>query len=96
MTTPPGSSRAELARRWADALRTTAYVPISCHESESLLRELLDSLFDTLTVKKFSPHPGRAVGQRLIAGYFTGGTEPEPHGGGARTRVTGQPGTAGR
>lgn len=72
MTTPPGSRRAELARRWANALRTTTYVPTSRNEIESLLRELLDSLFDALTVEEFSPDPGRVVGQRLVAGHFTG------------------------
>lgn len=69
---PPDVRRAELARHWANALRTTAYVPTSRHEIESLLGELLDSLFDALTVTKFSPDPARAVGQRLVAGYFTG------------------------
>lgn len=38
---------------------------------ERVLRELLDRLFNSLTVEKFSPAPGRMVGQRLVASHFT-------------------------
>ncbi|MGH3981765.1 MAG: hypothetical protein ACRDST_03500 [Pseudonocardiaceae bacterium] len=83
MTTPPGadcpgtpgpsapSGRVELARLWERALRATAYVPISRVAIERSLRELLDQLFDGLVAEKFSPEPGRMVGQRLVASYFT-------------------------
>jgi diguanylate cyclase (GGDEF)-like protein/PAS domain S-box-containing protein len=67
---PPG--RAELTRHWAKVLRATAYVPASHREVERLLRELLDHMFDSLVVAEFSPNPGWDVGQRLVAGYFTG------------------------
>lgn len=61
-----------MARQWARALRPTAYVPASCREIDLLLGELLDRLFESLAVDEFSPSPGREVGQRLVAGYFTG------------------------
>ncbi|MGH3900149.1 MAG: putative bifunctional diguanylate cyclase/phosphodiesterase [Pseudonocardiaceae bacterium] len=67
-----GPGRADLARQWAKALRATAYVPTSPDEIEHLLRELIDMLFDTLTAEEFSPNSGRAVGQQLVAAYFTG------------------------
>ncbi|MGH3925436.1 MAG: PAS domain S-box protein, partial [Pseudonocardiaceae bacterium] len=82
MTTPPGSGcsgamdppassgRVELARQWEKALRTTAYVPTSRAAVDRVLRELLDRLFDSLAAEKFSPEPGRMVGQRLVAAYF--------------------------
>lgn len=82
MTTPPGSDgpgtldppawsgRAELARQWEKALRTTAYVPTSRAMIECVLRELLDQLFDCLAAAKFSPESGRMVGQRLVTAYF--------------------------
>ncbi|MBV9012949.1 MAG: EAL domain-containing protein [Pseudonocardiales bacterium] len=66
------SDRAGLARQWASALRTTAYVPTSRREIERLLRELLDRLFGSLTVEEFSPGTGREVGQQLVTCYFTG------------------------
>lgn len=75
MTLPRTDSdqgRAELARHWASALRATAYVPTSRHEIESLLRGLLDSLFDALTVDEFSPDQGRTVGQQLVTACFIG------------------------
>ncbi len=36
-----------------------------------MLRELLDRLFNSLTVEEFSAAPGRMVGQRLVASHFT-------------------------
>ncbi|MFY9808017.1 MAG: hypothetical protein WAK86_12220, partial [Pseudonocardiaceae bacterium] len=82
MTTPPysedpgslapaASERLELARQWARALRTTAYVPASPVMIERVLRELLDQLFNSLTAQRFSPAPSRMVGQRLVASHFT-------------------------
>jgi diguanylate cyclase (GGDEF)-like protein/PAS domain S-box-containing protein len=82
MTTPPcsedpeslaptASQRLELARHWERALRTTAYVPTSPVVIERMLRELVDLLFDSLTADKFSPAPGRMVGQRLVKSHFT-------------------------
>jgi hypothetical protein len=83
MTTPPGSDgpgtpgpsdpsgQAELVRRWEKALRATAYVPISRAAIERLLCELLDHLCDSLAAEEFFPEPGRMVGQRLVASYFT-------------------------
>jgi diguanylate cyclase (GGDEF)-like protein/PAS domain S-box-containing protein len=82
MTTPPGSDcsgaldppasagRVALARQWEKALRTTAYVPTSRAVIDRVLRELLDQLFDSLAAEKFSPEPGRMVGQRLVDAYY--------------------------
>jgi diguanylate cyclase (GGDEF)-like protein/PAS domain S-box-containing protein len=78
MTMPPCSEgpdsalgRLELARQWERALRTTAYVATSPVALERVLRELVDRLFNSLTVENFSPAPGRMVGQRLVASHFT-------------------------
>lgn len=68
---PSASERLALARLWESALGTTAYVPASPVALECVLRELLDWLFISLTVEKFSPAPGRMVGQRLVASHFT-------------------------
>ncbi len=65
------SGRTELARQWAKALRTTAYVPMSRVEIERLLGGLLDTVFDTLTVEEFLPDPAKEVGQRLVTESFT-------------------------
>ncbi|MGH3974455.1 MAG: putative bifunctional diguanylate cyclase/phosphodiesterase [Pseudonocardiaceae bacterium] len=70
MDPPASSGRVELARQWEKALRTTAYVPTSRAAVDRVLRELLDRLFDSLAAEKFSPEPGRMVGQRLVAAYF--------------------------
>lgn len=47
-------------------------MPASRVEIERVLRELVDRLCDSLAVEDFSPGPGWEVGQRLVAGSFTG------------------------
>lgn len=66
------SARVELVRRWARALRATAYVPASSRQIQGLLEELLAVVVSTLQVDKFCPDPAREVGERLVRGGFTG------------------------
>ena len=75
MTTEPapkGASRAEFALEWAAALGTSAAVPASRHTVESLLRGLLNNLFDAAAAEAFSTGPAIEVGGRLVAEHFTG------------------------
>lgn len=68
---PARSGRSELARVWAKALSTTAYVLSTRRDVERLLRDLLDGLFESVTADRFSPGPAREVGVRLVAEDFT-------------------------
>jgi diguanylate cyclase (GGDEF)-like protein/PAS domain S-box-containing protein len=59
-------------RRWAKALRTTAYVPAAHVEVQRLLDDQLNNLFETLAADEFCARPAREVGKRLVTGGFTG------------------------
>jgi diguanylate cyclase (GGDEF)-like protein/PAS domain S-box-containing protein len=67
--TAPGSGRRErrkLARKWAAAVGSTAYVPVAAAELEHQLRQLVHRLHDAVASQPFAPDQASTVGTRLV------------------------------
>ncbi|MFD9740531.1 putative bifunctional diguanylate cyclase/phosphodiesterase [Umezawaea sp. NPDC059074] len=65
----PGTGRRErrkLARKWAAALRSTAYIPLPPEELEHQLRQLVHRLHDAVVAHPFTPEQASAAGSRLV------------------------------
>jgi diguanylate cyclase (GGDEF)-like protein/PAS domain S-box-containing protein len=68
-------ARRQLAREWASAVATTAYVPKSQREIERYLFDLVHPLLDALTAVPFAEDAIKTierVGAALVHGHFTG------------------------
>ncbi|HEX6343688.1 putative bifunctional diguanylate cyclase/phosphodiesterase [Umezawaea sp.] len=73
--TAPGvgrRERRELARKWAVAVRSTAYVPLSAEELEHDLRQLVHRLHHAVASEPFTPEQASVVGARLVDLRCTG------------------------
>jgi len=64
--------RQDFARRWADAVAGTSYVPLGPDELVAHLLGLTHRLVESLFAPEFDPAPARAVGSDLVAAHFTG------------------------
>lgn len=71
----PGVGRRErrkLARKWAVAVRATAYVPLPAEELVHDLRQLVHRLHDAVLSEPFAPEQALVVGARLVDLRCTG------------------------
>src|SRR6185503_12303537 len=67
--TAPGAGRRErrkLARKWAAAVDSTSYVPVTADELEHQLRQLVHRLHDAVASQPFAPELASTVGTRLV------------------------------
>jgi diguanylate cyclase (GGDEF)-like protein len=68
---PPSTSSGDrFARRWADAVIGTSFVPLNASEIGRFLTRLTGRLTEALLAEPFEPALGRAVGQALIDAHF--------------------------
>lgn len=65
-------ARMELARQWAIAVGSRAYVPMSGPDLAGFLLDLVDRLHDALAARPFTAHAGTDVGARMVAGQLIG------------------------
>lgn len=62
----------EFARRWAEAIVGTSYVPIGRRVLAAHLLELTQQLVEAALAVEFDPSIGRQVGIGMVAAHFTG------------------------
>ncbi len=58
------------ARRWAEAVTGTSFVPLSASEIRAFLARLTERLREALLAVPFDPGDGRAIGQALVDAHF--------------------------
>ncbi|MEO6084430.1 MAG: EAL domain-containing protein [Umezawaea sp.] len=67
--TAPGVGRRErrkLARKWAVAVSSSSYVPVTADELEHQLRQLVHRLHDAVSSQPFAPGQASTVGIRMV------------------------------
>lgn len=62
----------EFARRWAEAVVGTSYLPIGRRALARHLRGLTDRLVEAAVAVEFDPSAGRQLGVDMVAAHFTG------------------------
>ncbi|GAA2842327.1 putative bifunctional diguanylate cyclase/phosphodiesterase [Crossiella cryophila] len=65
------TGRTELARQWAAAVGTAAYVPLSREQLELQLLDLVDELLDLVLADPFDARPAGRAGAQLVVGNIT-------------------------
>ncbi|MGH3867365.1 MAG: putative bifunctional diguanylate cyclase/phosphodiesterase [Pseudonocardiaceae bacterium] len=62
----------EFARRWAEAIVGTSYLPIGRRVLATRLLELTQQLVEAVLAVEFDPSVGRQVGTGMVGAHFTG------------------------
>ncbi|MBP2472633.1 diguanylate cyclase (GGDEF)-like protein/PAS domain S-box-containing protein [Crossiella equi] len=66
------AGRTQLARKWAGAVNTAAYVPLSPDQLAEQLLDLVHELFDVLAAEPFDARPAARAGAALVQANITG------------------------